>query len=118
MTLYLPHENKYRNKRTIVDNITFQSRKEAQRYLQLKLLLRGKEITELRLQPRFTLQESFTDVMGVKHREIVYVADFIYKEIRTNVTYVEDAKGMRTKDYLIKKKLFLYEYPQYRFKEV
>lgn len=108
--------NKYGNIKTEVDNVKFDSKHEAIRYKELKLLERAKQIKELELQPRFVLQLAFTDNQGNKHRQIEYVADFKYKEHGKEI--VEDAKGMKTEVYKIKKKLFLYSYPDVYFKEV
>ncbi len=89
------------------------------RYAELKLLVRCGEIEDLKLQPRFLLQEGFIDSMGIKHLPISYIADFQYKAVAYETEYetVEDVKGMKTEVYRIKKKLFLFKYPQYRFIE-
>lgn len=99
--------NKYRNKKIVVDNIKFDSILEARRYNELKLLLRAGEIQDLKLQPRFLLQEGFKK-NGKTYRKIEYVADFMYKE--DSKTIVEDVKGFATKDFKIKEKLFNYIY--------
>jgi hypothetical protein len=88
--------NKYRAVKTVVDGIKFDSKKEAARYQQLKLLERAGEIMELTLQPRFDLI-----VNGVKCG--FYKADFQYLEVGKYV--VEDVKGMKTPVYNLKKKL-------------
>lgn len=56
---HIPHRTKYKNKKITIDGITFDSKKEAQRYSELKILERGGKISQLVLQPRFELQESF-----------------------------------------------------------
>lgn len=99
--------NKYRNKKIVVDNIKFDSILEARRYNELKLLLRAGKIQDLKLQPRFLLQEGFKK-NGKTYRKIEYVADFMYKE--DSKTIVEDVKGFATKDFKIKEKLFNYIY--------
>ena len=76
-------QSKYKNKKTQVDMYIFDSAKEAQRYRELKLLERAKEISNLELQPRFLLQESFKK-NGKTYRKIEYVADFKYIEKRQN----------------------------------
>ena len=88
--------NKYRAIKAVVDGITFDSKKEARRYGQLKLLARAGEISELKLQPRFDLI-----VNGCKCG--FYKADFEYIEDGKRV--VEDVKGMKTPIYNLKKKL-------------
>lgn len=102
--------NKYLNKKVVVDGYTFDSKKEAKRYLELKLLLRSKQISELKLHPKFLLQDSFKKD-GVHHRAITYIADFSY--IKNDNLYVEDVKSSFTKKlpvYAIKKKLLLFKY--------
>ena len=102
--------SKYKNKKTVVNGITFDSQKEAERFRQLLLMQQAGEIIGLRLQPEFTLQEAFTTARGERARAIKYRADFAYNrivkvgaEIRLEPV-VEDVKGYRTKDYELKKK--------------
>ena len=108
--------SKYKAKKTVIDGITFDSKAEAKRYQELKLLERAGQIKHLSLQPRFTLQEGFVNVhTGKKERMIEYVADFMYLE--NNVIIVEDCKGFKTADYKIKRKLFIYQY-QDKYKHI
>jgi hypothetical protein len=109
--------HKYGAKKTEIDGIAFDSKSEAKRYQELKLLERGGAIQNLSLQPRFTLQEGFLNVDTLeKERKIEYVADFMYTE--NNETIVEDVKGFKTSDYKIKRKLFLFKYQnQYKHLE-
>jgi len=101
--------SKYKAKKTEIDGITFDSKAEAKRYQELKLLERADYIQHLSLQPRFMLQEGFVNThTGKKERAIEYVSDFMYLE--NNVIIVEDVKGMKTSDYKIKRKLFLFKY--------
>ena len=101
--------SKYKAKKTIIDGITFDSKSEAKRYEELKLLQRGGAIKNLSLQPRFMLQEGFKNIhTGKKERAIEYVADFMYDEGDRIV--VEDVKGFKTADYKIKRKLFIKKY--------
>lgn len=88
--------NKYGNKKTEVDGIMFHSKREAARYQDLKLMERAGAIRDLRIQVPF--QFELNDVKICR-----YFADFVYKENGRKV--VEDSKGKRTKDYMIKKKL-------------
>ena len=88
--------NKYRAIKTIVDDITFDSKKEARRYVQLKLLVKAGVVTKLELQPRYDLIIN-TVKCGF------YKADFRYFENGREV--VEDVKGMKTPVYNLKKKL-------------
>ncbi len=109
--------NKYNNTKIEYEGYTFDSIKEMNRYAELQLLVRAGEIYGLRLQPRYLLQEGFTDINNNKHLPITYIADFGYFEYNSDVEIVEDTKGMKTDVYRIKKKLFLFKYPQYRFIE-
>jgi hypothetical protein len=90
--------SKYRNVKTVLDGITFASKREAMRYAELKLLAKAGKITGLECQPRFLLA-----VNGVKIA--TYVADFSYHAIGKSEYIVEDAKGMKTPIYKLKAKL-------------
>ena len=110
--------NKYNAKKITIDGHNFSSKREAERYCELKLLLKAGEIRNLVLQPRFLLQEEFIDKNGVKHRKIEYVADFLYID-KDDKAIVEDVKGVLTEVYKIKKKMFLKIYDeQYDFREI
>lgn len=110
--------SKYRAKKTVVDGIEFDSRREANRYCELKLLEKAKEIRNLELQPRFLLQDKFKDKQGNTHRKIEYVADFMYVD-KQGRNVVEDVKGVLTDVYKIKKKMFLKIYDgYYDFREI
>lgn len=124
---------KYGNRKAVIDGITFDSKKEAQRYTELKLLEKAGKITGLQLQREFELipeQREKTDQIYTKgpnkgrfkpgkllERKCSYVADFVYWDLENNCMVVEDAKGMRTKEYIIKRKLMLHIYG-IRIKEV
>lgn len=101
--------SKYKNRKVEHDGIKFDSVKEMQRYTQLKLLERAHEIRDLQLQKKFMLQEPF-EFNGTKYREITYICDFFYYDIRKKEWIVEDTKGMRTEVYKIKKKMFIKKY--------
>ena len=92
----IPSFNKYRNQRTEVDGIAFASKREAKRYSELKLLERAKVIKDLELQIRFPLKVNSELIC-------TYVADFVYTENGQQV--VEDSKGHKTREYILKKKL-------------
>lgn len=109
--------SKYKNKKTEVDGVKFDSMKEARRYGELKLLVRGGVIKDLKLQPAFELVPSQV-YQGKTMKKVSYIADFMYKDIKRGITVVEDVKGFKTDVYKIKKKLFLYKYPKYEFKEI
>lgn len=100
-------KSKYSSAKTDIDGIRFDSKKEAEFYAELKLREKVGEISHLRLQPRYLLQDAFK-YDGKQYREIEYVADFEY--IENGETVVVDVKGFKTAVYMIKKKLFLYKY--------
>lgn len=101
--------SKYNSKKTVVDGQKFDSMKEARRYQELLLLEKAGEIKNLSRQVKFVLIPSQRDENGkVVERECSYKADFTYEEgIKT---VVEDVKGYRTKEYIIKRKLMLYQF--------
>ena len=92
-----------------VKQITFDSVKEARRFGELELMKNTGKIRDLRLQVNFTLQEGFTTAAGERVRPIVYRADFVYQEPSPTGwrTIVEDVKGVRTKEYSMKRKMML-----------
>lgn len=102
--------NKYRNQKVTIDGITFDSLKEGGRYRVLKLLAKAKEIKDLELQKKFELQPAYTNANGKRIRAINYLADFYYYDNKLGCYVVEDVKGFRTKEYLLKKKMFEYKY--------
>lgn len=119
--------NKYRNRRVVTgDGINHDSRKEAIRWMQLKLMESAGAITGLQRQVKFVLipAQYEADSIGKNgkfkkgkclERECAYVADFIYNE--NDKLVVEDVKGVRTKEYIIKRKLMLQVYG-IRIKEI
>lgn len=113
-----PKKPKYKvaevNDRT-VDGIVFDSKGEMQRYLDLVLLENRGEISELRLQPEFTLEEGYRGRDGKYVRPVKYIADFSYWENKNYV--VEDYKGHQTSQYLLKRKLFRKKFASLKFKE-
>lgn len=97
----MKRRSKYGNVKTTVDGITFDSRKEADRYSELKLLERTGAISDLALQPRFPIE--------INGRKVcTYIADFSYNSYGSRV--FEDAKGMKTAVYKLKKKLVEAQY--------
>lgn len=96
---------------------TFASKKEADRYMVLKSLEAKGKITDLKTQVKFVLipAQREPDSVGVRggkikgkliERECAYIADFVY--CRDGEMVVEDTKGMRTPEYIVKRKLLLY----------
>lgn len=109
---------KYGNSKITLDDITFDSKKEARRYLDLNLLLKAGEISDLQMQVKYVLipPQREPDVTGPRggvkpgkliETECSYIADFVYKD-KDGKTIVEDTKGFKTKDYIIKRKLMLF----------
>ena len=116
--------HKYGNKKIQFDGHVFDSKKEARRYRDLLLLQSAGEISDLETQFKFVLipaQREFNAreiyTKGPKkgcfkpgkllEKEVAYYADFVYNDKNGNWV-VEDAKGVRTKEYIIKRKLMLY----------
>lgn len=97
--------NKYHAKKITVDGMTFDSRKEYKRWVELLLLEKAGVIEGLQRQVTFVLLPSQKGG-GRTERPVKYVADFTYQE--NGKTVVEDTKGMKTKDYIIKRKLMKY----------
>ena len=107
--------SKYHAKKTIVDGIQFDSKREAQRYQQLKLMEKAGIICDLKMQvKRELIPAQYIDGKCVE-RAITYTSDFEYYVLKESIGevgkhIVEDVKGMRTDVYKIKKKLMLYKY--------
>ena len=109
--MMLPREGaKYGNRFTYVDGIRFASKREAERYRELTLLLAAGEITNLELQVRYPLVVHRVGAelgRGAPLAGVVighYVADFTYAD-RDGIGHVEDAKGYRTALYKLKKRM-------------
>lgn len=109
--------NKYKNKKMIIDNIEFDSHKEGFRYIDLRLLERQGLIKDLRRQVCFELQPSYKK-KGKTIRAIYYIADFVYYDMSEKKLIIEDTKGYRTDVYKLKKKIFEYKYPDLEIKEI
>ena len=108
---------KYFNRKTIYKGKIYDSKKEAKRAYELDMMQRAGLIHNLERQKSFELQPSFK-LNGKTIRAITYIADFVYT--KNGQVIVEDVKGSKktlTEVYRIKKKLFLYRYPQYIFIE-
>ena len=107
--------NKYHAKKTWMKGRVYDSKKEANRAFELELLAKYGKIQNLQKQVPFVLQEGFVDRDGHKVRPIEYVCDFVYEENGQKIA--EDSKGFRTKEFILKKKMFLYRYREYKFIE-
>lgn len=108
---------KYGNKKVEINGHVFDSRKEARRYQELRLLEKAGAIQDLQTQVKFILipaqheRNTIGPRGGIRkgkliERECAYVADFVYTE--NGNTVVEDTKGFKTKDYIIKRKMMLW----------
>ena len=111
--------SKYHAKKVEVDGIVFDSKKEARRYSELKVMQKAGIISDLQRQVKFVLipAQREPDTVGKRggikkgkllERECSYVADFCYYVTETGLYVVEDTKGFRTPEYKIKRKLMLY----------
>jgi len=113
---YKIKSHKYNAKKVVIDGIEFASKKEAYRYLELKLLLKAGKIQNLILQPKYLLQKGF-EYKNKKYRAVYYIADFEY--IQNGKKIIEDVKGVKTQVYLLKRKMFLYQYgKEVEFREI
>ena len=103
--------NKYKNRKVSIDNLVFDSLKEANRYKELCLLVKAGKIENLACQvPYVLIPAQYGEVDGKRkclERAVKYVADFVYRDKESGQWIVEDAKGMRTKEYILKRKLML-----------
>lgn len=109
--------SKYNASKKVVDGITFDSAREAKRYMELRLMEAAGEIRNLELQPEFVLQPKMR-VDGEVLRAIVYRGDFSYYSCATGKRILEDSKGFRTAVYLMKRKMLLAKFPGIDFREV
>lgn len=114
--------SKYKAQKTTIDGITFDSKKEAQRYCELKLLEKAGAIQNLQRQVPFEIIPPYTEVIeryGKKGQRLkdqikaiekvcYYKADFTYYE--NGKLVVEDTKGFKTEAYIMKRKLMLHKF--------
>ena len=99
-------ESKYHNKKVCgIDGLKFDSKKEAKRYWELKMLERAGLISDLKTQVPYTLIDK-----SEYGREIKYLADFVYYDVGSQKIIVEDTKGFRTDIYKLKKRLLSERY--------
>ncbi len=108
--------NKYHNRRTEIDGIMFDSKREGERYQELRLLEKAGQISELTVHPRYMVAEGQRDM---HLRPIYYIGDFEYREGEQIIC--EDVKGgkaTQTAVFKLKAKLFKMRYPEYEFRIV
>ena len=116
------YKSKYYNIKTrALDGTVFDSLKEARRWDELILLQRAGKISDLQRQVKYELipaqyqtyeryskkGDRLKDGVRLLERKVDYVADFVYTIVETGENVVEDSKGVRTKDYILKRKLML-----------
>lgn len=102
------NRRKYHNVPDWRGKIRFDSTMEAKRYDELMLLLKAGKIRNLKLQPEFTLTEAYKTPEGESVKAMRYRADFSYDKHLGDGFWehvIEDVKGMKTPQYLLKKKL-------------
>lgn len=114
--------NKYGNRKVTVNGATFDSKREYNRYWELLLLERAGKISDLQRQVKFELLPAIYETIprvSVKtgkelkpqkkqvEAAVNYIADFVYKD-EQGKTVVEDTKGFKTKEYILKRKMMLY----------
>jgi len=110
-------KSKYNSVKTEVDEIIFDSKKEAEYWAKIRLLKKSGEVVSIYPQPEFILQEGYVK-NGKKIRPIIYRADFMV-EYKDGHSEIIDVKGYKfQKVYLIKKKMFHFKYPNLTIIEV
>lgn len=102
-------KSKYKNEKAEYKGLKFDSIGERDHYIELELRQRAGEIRDLKTQVSFEIQPAFTDSKGKRVRAITYKADFVYYDLKDKRTHIEDFKGFKTKEYLLKKKLLAYK---------
>lgn len=125
MAIHWNKTSKYKNTKYTYLGIKFDSLKECRRYTELRLLEQAGKIKDLELQKAYELipaqYEETAEIYTkgahkgehkkvLQERAIVYRADFVYTDCETGQQVVEDTKGMRTKEYVIKRKLLLWRF--------
>ena len=107
-----PKRSKYNARKTVVDGIRFDSKAEAKRYQELKMLERAGEVKELQLQYIYPLMVPGVGNGGAYERVCVgkYIADFRYRKGPRGLLMVEDVKGVKTAIYRLKKKMVEAQY--------
>ena len=111
--------SKYRAQKTVINDIVFDSKLEANRYTDLLILQKAGIISDLKCQPAFVLLEGFKDITGKREQAIKYRADFVYYENGRKV--VEDVKSKATakaRDWSLRRKLFKHRFPEIELREV
>jgi len=95
-------KSKYGSSKTTVDGIVFHSRKEANRYCELKVLERAGNIKELHRQIKFEIHPKMVTEEGVTINKRSYIADFVYFDMQLKKMVIEDTKGFSTPTFRLK----------------
>jgi len=99
--------NKYRNQKVMLDGELFDSKGEADRWSQLRLLERARVVQSISRQPRFIMSVNGCEICELR-------ADFAYYESGRQI--IEDFKGMMTTEFRLKLKLFKALHPNIEFR--
>ena len=113
--------NKYRSRKTVVNGIKFASKLEADRYMQLRMMMATEPplICDLVLQPEFQIFHGYVDPdTGEKVRSKYYVADFQYTDVIEHKVIVEDTKGVETDVFRLKWDVVKKKYPEFEFRKL
>ena len=125
---FFRNKPKYKNRKVNIDGVEFDSMKEYWRFAELKQMQAEGKITDLERQVKYILlpAQREPDTIGKRggvkkgkllEREVACYADFVYRLADTGTLIVEDTKGMRTTEYIIKRKMMLY-FHKIRIKEL
>lgn len=109
--------SKYKNKKCEVDGIKFDSQVESKYYIYLKGIKEQGLIKDFSMQPKYELQEAFRDKNNKLIRKIEYKGDFLLT-LNDDSQVVIDVKGsdfMLAPEFKLKRKLFMYKYPDIPF---
>ena len=106
MAAHYSKKSKYGSRKVTADGITFDSVKEYKRFKELSLLEVAGVIQDLQWQVKYELIPSQRINGKVVERPVIYKADFVYQQ--NGETIVEDTKGFKTKEYILKRKMMLY----------
>lgn len=98
-----PKGQKYGAQRQTVDGITFDSKKEARRYQELRLLERAGDICDLRRQVVVELEGRDGPLLTRTGRRMKITVDFAYTDLGTGLSVYEDSKGLPTRDYEVRR---------------
>lgn len=90
-------------RRAEVDGIAFDSRREMRRWCVLQIMVKAREIADLQRQVKIPLMGRDGPILTPTGRQMNYVADFVYRDLKAARTVIEDAKGYQTEVFAMKK---------------